>query len=101
MGGTFNPLIALVNAKQADKPLESRYSPKQWWKGLNMMLQKQLSNIHVEKLQIIVLFKADFNMNNKWIGQAIMYEVEQLKLLAPEQYRSCKEKAANIQSLSK
>ncbi len=65
------------------------------------MLQKQLGNIQVEKLCIIILFKADFNMNNKWIGRTIMYKAKQLKILAPEQYGSQKEKAANIQSLNK
>ncbi len=56
----------------------------------------------MEKLRIIVLFKADFNTNNKWTGRVVMYKAEQLKALAPEQYYgSRKSKAANIQSLNK
>ncbi len=55
----------------------------------------------MEKLQIIVLFEVDFNMNNKWIGRAVMYTVDKLQALAPEQYGSQKSKAANIQSLNK
>jgi len=54
------------------------------------MLQKQAGNLQVDKLWIIVLFKADFNMNNKWIGRAIMYKAEKLKSLAPENYGSQK-----------
>jgi len=101
MAGMFNPEIALLNATMVDILLVSGYSPRQWWKGLNVMLQKQAGNINVEKLRIIVLFKADCNTNNKWIGRAVMYMAEQLKALAPEQYGSRKSKVANIQSLNK
>jgi len=55
----------------------------------------------VEKLRITVLFKVDFNTNNKWIRRAVMYMVEKLKALMLEQYGSQKSKAANIQSLNK
>ncbi len=101
MAGTFNPEIALLNATMADILLQSGYSPWRWRKGLNVMLQKQVGNINVEKLRIIVLFEVDFNTNNKWISRAVMYKAEQLKALAPEQYGSRKRKAANIQSLNK
>ena len=69
----------------ADIPLTSGYSPQRWRKGLNIMLQKQAGNINVEKLRIIVLFKVDFNTNNKWISRAVMYKAKQLKALAPAQ----------------
>jgi len=39
MAGTFNPDIALLNAMMADILLLSGYSPRQWRKGLNIMLQ--------------------------------------------------------------
>jgi len=42
----------------------------------------------VEKLRIIMLFKADFNNNNKWLGQAIMMNAKGLNEVAPEQYSS-------------
>jgi len=32
------------------------------------MLEKIPGNFNVEKLWIILLFKADFNANNKWLG---------------------------------
>ncbi len=85
MARTFNPEIALLNATMADILLVSGYSPRRWQKGLNVMQQKQARNINVEKLRIIVLSEVDFSTNNKWIGRAVMYKVEQLKALAPEQ----------------
>jgi len=34
-------------------------------------------------------------MNNKWIGQAVMYAAETMQALAPEQYSSQNHKATN------
>jgi len=48
------------------------------------MLEKSPGNFNVEKLRIILLFEADFNSNNKWIGQAVMRNAEVLNLLAEE-----------------
>jgi len=66
-----------------------------------MMIEKTCGDFNVEKLQIILLFEADFNANNKWIGQAIMYQAEQANLLAEEQFGSRKFKLAIHQCLNK
>ncbi len=65
------------------------------------MLKKSPSNFNVEKLRIILLFEADFNSNNKWLGCAVMLNTEQFNLLAPEQYGSRKKKSAIAQCLNK
>jgi len=101
MAGTFNPNIAIMNATMADIPMLTSYVPARWKKGLNVMLQKQAGNINVEKLQIIVLFEADFNRNKKWMGRAIIFTAEKFNALAPKQYGSRKGKVANVQSLNK
>jgi len=85
----------------ANIPLRTRYSPTQWWKGLNVMLKKSPGNFNVEKLHIILLFEADFNSNNKWLGHAVMLNAEQFNLLAPEQYGSRKKKSAIAPCLNK
>jgi len=66
---------------------------------LNVMLEKLVGNNNVEKLRIIMLFEANFNHNNKWLGQATMQVAE--KHIAPEQYGSWKLKAAGTQCLNK
>jgi len=48
-----------------------------------------------------MLFEANFNNNNKWIGKQVMLTAEQHGLLAPEQYGSWKSKAAGTQCLNK
>jgi len=68
MARTFNLEILLVNAKLADIPLMTGFSYARWKKGLNIMIEKMVGNFNVKKLCIILLFKADFNANNKWIG---------------------------------
>ncbi len=101
MAGTFNPEIAIFNVTMADLPMRTSYSPQRWRKGLNVMLEKTPGNFNVEKLRIILLFEADFNANNKWIGRAVMFNAEINDLLADKQYGSCRNKAAVLQCLNK
>jgi len=74
----------------------------QWWKkGINIMLEKIAGNCKVTKLQIILLFKADFNQLNKFIGKEMMYQAEENGLVAGKQYSSQHGKSAITQSLNK
>jgi len=52
----------------AEIPLITGYSLQCWKKSLNIHVEKLVGNNMVEKLQIIHLFKANFNLNDKWIG---------------------------------
>jgi len=65
------------------------------------MLEKLAGNCWVEKRRIIMLFEADFNNNNKWLGRALMALAEQKDILVIEQYGSRKGKVAGIQCLNK
>jgi len=65
------------------------------------MLEKVAGNVNVEKLRIILLFEADFNYNNKWLGRAIMFNAESAGMMADEQYGSRKNKSAIVQCLNK
>jgi len=68
MAGTFNPTVAVFNARLANLGFTTGYSLKRQRKGLNVLLKKQPGNLNVEKCCIILLFKGDFNNNNKWLG---------------------------------
>jgi len=52
------------------------------------MIEKTTGDFNMEKLCIILLFEADLNANNKWIGWAIMFQAEDAHLLAEEQFGS-------------
>jgi len=82
-------------------PLLTGMSPERWRHMLNVMLEKVAGNCAVEKLRIIMLFEADFNNINKWIGRAVMHNAERHNNIAPEQYSSCNHKAAGMQCLNK
>jgi len=101
IAGTFNPKILIINAALTDIPLRTGFSYQSWQTGLNIMIEKTTGDFNVEKLHIILLFEADFNANNKWFGQVVMYQAEQHNLLAEEQYGSHKFKLAIHQCLNK
>jgi len=90
-----------INRLMATIPMLTGISPLRWRRTLNVMLEKMAGNCSVEKLRIIMLFEADFNNNNKWLGRAIMANAERHQALAAEQYGSRKGKAAGIQCLNK
>jgi len=93
--------IGKLNAILANVRLLSRMAPE-WWKlTLNVMLEKLAGNDNIKKLRIIMLFEANFNNNNKWLGRVTMRTAEAHNLLAPEQYGSRQNKAAITQCLNK
>ena len=49
------------------------------------MLEKKKEVIRVDKLRTVLLFEADFNMNNKILQHRTMRRGEELEILAPEQ----------------
>jgi len=65
------------------------------------MIEKMVGDFNMEKLCIILLFKADFKANNKWIGRAVMFQAESKHLLADEQFGSHKFKLVIHQCLNK
>jgi len=65
------------------------------------MVEKMVGDFNVKKLRIILLFEADFNANNKWIGRAVMHQAERHNLMAPEQFGSRKFKTMIHQCLNK
>jgi len=101
IAGLEDKVVAKINYLMANIPMLTGISPTQWRTALNVMLEKLVGNCLVEKFRIIMLFEADFNNNNKWLGKAIMVEAEQKEVLAIEQYGSRQGKAAGIQCLNK
>jgi len=90
IAATNDSVLDQINMWLTEIPLQTGYSPKWWWCSINIMLEKQVGNNCADKLQIIHLFKVDFNFTNKWLGQAIMAQAERQQLMANEQYGSHK-----------
>ena len=65
-------------------PTQWGFSPTRWQVGINVMLEKKKGNFNVEKLRTILLYEADFNQTNKWLGRQAMWYAERDNLLAWE-----------------
>jgi len=89
-------MIGKLNTILANVRLLSGMAPERWKQTLNVMLEKLAGNDNVKKLRIIMLFKVDFNNNNKWLGQVMMQLLEQNNLLTSEQYGSQKTKQQSL-----
>jgi len=93
-----NETIVKINALLANIALLSSTTPECWKNTLNVMLEKMAGNNNMEKLQIIMLFEADFNNNNR---QAVMAAAEAHGILAIKQYGSRKCKSVGSQCFNK
>ena len=71
--GARHPEIAEFEAIMTSIPYETGLSPARWQRGTNVMLEKKKGNFNVDKLRAILLYEADFNQNNKYIGREMMY----------------------------
>lgn len=83
----------------AEIPFRTGYTLQRWKTATNIMLLKSSRVYDVNKLRTIVLYKADFNHNNKHFGRSFMKQVVTNGRLAKEQYsapgRKCIDHAVN------
>ena len=101
IANTYNDDIAQMDRDMSVMPTQWGFSPTRWQVGINVMLEKKKGNFNVEKLRTILLYEADFNQTNKWLGRQAMWYAERDNLLAWEQYGSRKKKSAIDQLLNK
>jgi hypothetical protein len=64
IAGSRDQQIAEFDATIANIPYASGYSPEVWIKMVDVLIPKKTTSPAIEKLRIIVLFHALFNMNN-------------------------------------
>ena len=82
--------VADIDACFASIPLQAGFCPKSWMKAVDIMIPKKKTSREVEKLRIIVLFDALFNMVNKRIGKEMVSTAERNNQIPPEAYGSRK-----------
>ena len=76
----------LFHYAMTEIPFRSGYTPKRWLKATNVMILKKEGITDIDRLRTIVLFEADYNHNNKFLGRHMMRHCIDNKLMAPEQY---------------
>jgi len=94
-------LILQFEAAMTNFPYATGYSPQRWRLGTDIMLEKKAGNFWVDKLRAFLLYEADFNQNNIFLGRAMMRNAELKKIQAKEQYGSRKKMSAIDQCLNK
>lgn len=67
IAGVQDSEVASIDASLSSIPYIAGFSPSQWQEASNVMIPQKKTSRHVEKLRIIVLFDAMFNMGNKRI----------------------------------
>ena len=88
IAGCDDPVIAAVDATFATIPMLTGYCPPAWRKALDVMIPKKSDSVAVEKLRIIILFHALYNMFNKGIGRSMLEHAEKFNLIPQEIYGS-------------
>ena len=71
--------INWVNTSLTNIPFLSGYSTKQWRHGINVLLENSKGNCRIDRLRKILLYEADFNLNNKYFGRDMMKTAEKGK----------------------
>jgi hypothetical protein len=90
IAGSRDQQIAEFDATMANIPYASGYSPEVWINMVDVLIPKKTTSSAIEKLRIIVLFHALFNMNNKRIGREMVANAERLNQIPWEAYGSRK-----------
>jgi hypothetical protein len=90
IAGSQDQKIAEFDTTMANIPYASGLTPKAWTQMTDVLIPKKSHSSLVEKLCIIVLFQAMFNMNNKRIGRNMVANAERLNQLPWEVYGSRK-----------
>ena len=78
--------VISLHYQLAEIPFQSGYSPKRWKNATNVMILKKEGLYDVDRLRTIVLYEADFNHNNKYLGKSMMEHTMRSNLLVKEQY---------------
>jgi hypothetical protein len=90
IAGSQDQSVADFDATMANIPYASGYCPEVWTKMTDVLIPKKTTSSAIEKLRIIVLFHALFNMNNKRVGRDMIANAEKLHQIPWEAYGSRK-----------
>ena len=88
IAGCEDTIVAAVDATFATIPLLTGYCPEAWCHAVDVMIPKKADSVLVEKLRIIILFHALFNMINKRTGREMVSHAELHNLIPQEAYGS-------------
>ena len=80
------PYLSSINAALRSIAYATGFSYTQWKWGVNVQLLKKSKDLFADKLHTILLLEADFNMNNKAMGNDIMQVGKRYQAFAKDNY---------------
>jgi hypothetical protein len=84
IAGTEDITIAEVDAAMVSIATLSGYCPRRWSEAIDVMIPQKADSIHVEKLRIIVLFHALFDMVNKKVAREAIQNATKMNAIPSE-----------------
>ena len=82
-------------------PLELGFAPRAWCNITDVEILKKSNVYDVDKMRLIQLMDAEFNMNNKFIAKQMMSRAEAVGAIPHDQYGSRKHQRAIYAALNK
>ena len=101
IAGTNKPEVAVIDNMLASIPLQAGFCPASWTRAVDVMIPKKTQSSSVEKLRIIVLFHALFNMINKRVGRLMVQRAIATNQIPLEAFGSVPGRRANDCALNK
>ena len=92
--------LAEIGWRRFNFPWCTRYLPKRYQRGLDLLINKDSNNYRPHRLWPILLLDIWANIHNKHLGRIARRQAETLESIAPEQYGRRKEKSADTQALN-
>jgi hypothetical protein len=99
--GSQDGMISEIDRFLRNLPYQKGFSPEAWQYITDVEILKKAGVFDLEKMRTIQLMHAEFNMNNKKLGQDMMAFAESCNVLAPEQFGSRKNHQSIIAALNK
>ncbi len=86
--GADDAYIAQFDATLRSLPYQHGFVPEAWIPTTDVEILKKVGLYDIAKMRTILLMNAEFNMNNKKLGQDTMNNAERHNTIAREQYGS-------------
>ena len=79
---THNDTLSAVDLLLRTAPVEIGFVPQSWCSILDIEILKKYGVFDIDKMRLIQVMHAVFQINNKWLGKKVMEHVELLNKIA-------------------
>ena len=98
---THSEVLSAVDLLLRNVPVKIGFTPPSWCSVLDIEILKKYGVFDIDKMRLIQVMHAVFQINNKWLGKKVMEHVKSLKEMTSGQYACRKHHRANLCCLNK